>query len=143
MHPELFDLISKDADRRLMELARYTYDQASGLTAREYGPLFMKQREAYNAHIHAAQDILRAIARESDLFLCRSCEEHFTSHDGSPTCPRCKTYKIVNVPEETIYCGCCNRGADWVDESGDCAECAEEHRKAYPHGVGGSLPYGA
>jgi hypothetical protein len=69
-------------------------------------------------------------ARDSDLFHCPICKEHFTSRAATPICESCKTYKVLNVPEDTIYCGTCNRGASSVDEDGCCSDCAEAGREA-------------
>jgi hypothetical protein len=61
-------------------------------------------------------------ARPSDLFRCPKCEQHFISRKAVPTC--CATYKVVNVPEDTIYCGTCNLAAE-VDADGCCATCKD------------------
>lgn len=79
----------------------------------------------------AADDLETAhvTMRASDLFLCPTCEEHFVSDEATPICSRCKTYKVLNVPEETVYCGTCNLGADSVDEDGCCSDCAKHFRE--------------
>src|ERR1019366_4501707 len=67
--------------------------------------------------------------RESDLFRCPKCGEHFTGKIPEPVCANyaCHYEKGVNVPEDTPYCGTCNLGlepGDELDEDGCCPACA-------------------
>jgi len=81
------------------------------------------------AMLRKAADDLEAAAidaRDSDLFRCPTCGEHFTSE--TIAAPTCHGIPAVNVPEDTIYCGTCNLGAESLDEHGCCPDCAEAFR---------------
>jgi hypothetical protein len=116
-------------------------------------------RAKVNDHIFAAMALIEVASRESDLFRCNGCGEHFKSQELNPRCESnahsskpgesgfWKSRRDVeNVPEDTPYCGTCNLGledGEHLDESGCCNACAKAFREAYPHGVRGSLPWGA
>ena len=83
------------------------------------------------AMLRKAADDLEAAAidaRDSNLFRCPTCGEHFTSE--TIAAPTCHGIPAVNVPEDTTYCGTCNLGAESLDEHGCCPDCAEAGREA-------------
>lgn len=91
----------------------------------------------YNSALFAAMDLLEVAGRESDLFHCTGCGQYFESQDLRPVCGArhdpFRRREVVNVPEDTPYCGTCNLGledGEHLDESGCCPACAHAFREA-------------
>jgi hypothetical protein len=95
----------------------------------------------YNSALFAAMDLLEVAGRDSDLFRCNGCGEHFTSQELRPRCTASYSHlrsasspyltrETENVPEDTTYCGTCLLGCESVDESGCCEDCAKAFREA-------------